>query len=133
MCPTLFTSITRDELLSVSWTGHMRLELMLWPEIWRESDAPEYSWSLSRQRPKLTQERSDSRLTGIIRIRLFLLLPGLPSALGNSTLVALPIFRNSTMPDHFMMVSAVWTSIFHGTSLQASRSSTLRWARYRMD
>src|SRR5262252_466316 len=116
MCPTLFTSITREELLSVSWTGHTRLE----------SDAPEYSWSLSRQRPRLTQEGSDSRLTGIIRIRLSLLLPGLPSAPGNSTLVALQTLRNSTMPGHFTMVEAGWTSIFHGSSLQASRSSTLR-------
>src|SRR5499426_4565975 len=133
MCPTLFTSITRDELLSVSSTGHTRLELMLWPEISRESGAPEDSWSLSRQRPRLTQKRLGSPLTGIIRIRLFPLLPGLPSALGNLTLVALPTFRNSTMPDHSTMVAAGWTSIFHGSSLQASRSSTLRWARYRMD
>src|SRR5215813_3034090 len=133
MCPMLFTSITRDELLSVSWAGHTRLELMLWPEISREFDAPEYSWNLSRQRPRLTHERSDSPLTGMIRIRLFLLLPGLPSAPGNSTLVALPTFRNSTMPGHFTMVAAGWTLIFRGSSLQANRSSTLRWARYRMD
>src|ERR1700750_2305481 len=133
MCPTLCTSITRDEHLSVSWTGHTRLELMLWPEIWRESDAPEYSWSLSRQEPRLTQKRLGSPLTGMIRIRLFLLLPGLPSALGNSTLVTLPTFRNSTMLAHSTMVAAGWTSIFHGSSLQASQSSMLRWARYRMD
>src|SRR5215469_11781856 len=105
MCPTLFTSTTWDELLSVSWTGHMRLELIVWPEIWRESDVPENSWSLSRQRPRLTQGRSDSRLTGIIRIRLFPLLPGLPSAPGNLILVPLPTFRNSTMPDHSTMVA----------------------------
>src|SRR5215469_11670443 len=133
MCPTLFTSITRDEPLSVSWTGHTRLELMLWPEIWREPDAPESSCSLSRQRPRLTQARSDSRLTGIIRIRLFPLLPGSPSALGNLILVPLPTFRNFTMLDHSTMIAVGWTSISHGSSLQASRSSTLRWARYRMD
>src|ERR1700730_4085627 len=131
MCPTLFTSITRDQLLSVSWTGHSRLEWMLWPEIWKESDAPECSWSLSRQQPELTQERLDSPLTGIIRIRLFLLLPGLRSAPGNSTSVALRTFRNSTMRGHSTMVAAGWTLIFHGSSLQASRPSTLRWERYR--
>src|SRR5215469_10169711 len=125
MYRTLFTSTTRDELLSVLWTGHTRLELMLWPEIWRESGALEYCWSPSRRRPRVTQERLDSRSTGIIRIRVFPLLPGLPSAPKNSTLVALPIFRNSNMPDHFMMASAGWTSIFHGASLLASRSSTL--------
>src|SRR5215510_10795848 len=133
MCRTLFTSITRAELLSVSWTGHMRLELVLWPEIWREYDAPEYSWSLSPQRPRLTQERLDSQLTGTIRIRLFPLLPGLPSARGNSILVLLPTFRNSTMPARSTMVAAAWTSISHGSCLPAIQSSTPRWARYRMD
>src|SRR5215472_10113637 len=126
-------SITRDELQSASWTGPTKLELMPQPEIWKEFDAPECSLNLLRQKPKLTQERSDSRLTGIIRIRPFPLLPGLLSAPGNSTLAPLPTFRNSTMPDRFTMVVAEWTSIFHGSGLLASRSSTLRWARYRMD
>src|SRR5215469_152242 len=84
MCPTLFTSITRDKLLSVSWTGRTRQELTLWPEIWREFDAPEYFWSPSQQKPRLTQKRLDSRLTGIIRTRLFPLLPGLLRARSRS-------------------------------------------------
>src|SRR5215472_4957774 len=133
MCPTLFTSITRDEHRSVSWIGHMGLEMIPWPEMWRESVVPEYSWSQLRQGPRLMQGKSGSRLTGIIRIRLFPRLLGSPNAPESLILLRLPTSRNSTMPGHVTMVSAALTSIFHGSSLQASRSSSHRWAHCRMD
>src|ERR1700743_3574183 len=133
MCPMRFTSTIRDAHLSVSWGGKTRLELMQLPEISRGYDSPEISWNLARLWLSLTQARLGSPLTGIIRIRHFLPSPGLPSALGNSTLIVLPTFPNSTMPDHSTMGTVGWTSIFHGSGSRASRSSTLRWAPYRMD
>src|SRR5262250_1995158 len=133
MCRTLFMSITRDEHRFVSWVGQIKKEQMRWPEIWKGSDAPEGSWSLSPQKPRPTQEGLGCRLIGTTRIRLFLRLLGLPNARGNSTSVLHPTFRNSTTPGHFTMVMAEWTLIFPGTGLPATRLSTPRWARYRMD
>src|SRR5262249_31719490 len=125
--------ISPAEHPSASWIGHTKKDLMHCPEIGRESGAPGCFWSLSRQKLRPMQERLACLLTGIIHIRLFLRSPGLPSARANSTLVSLLTFRNSITPDHFTTVEAGSTSIFRGSSLQASRSSTLRWAHCRTD
>ena len=132
MCPTLHIDYTgRTPICFMNWQNETGVDAIA-----RNIERVRRSRKLLEPCAAMVQSYASEvglSVDWIIRIRHFLLLLGLPSALGNSTLVTLPIFPNSTMPDHSTMGMVGWTSIFLGSNLQASRSSTLRWARSRMD